>query len=83
MEPGKPGMITIRINGQTDQLAETRTVSALMAARGGDGSRVAVAVNGQVVPRAEWAHTYLADGDEVLVVRPVAGGAPLDEGGQT
>jgi sulfur carrier protein len=77
-------MTTIQLNGQAFQLDGAATVAALMAGRdvlhtpnGGEGAHVAVAVNGKVVPRREWEHTPLRDGDDVLVVRPVAGGAPL------
>ena len=71
-------MVTIQLNGQAYQLDGAATVEALVAAQGGEGSspHVAVAVNGKVVPRGEWQHTPLCDGDDVLVVRPVAGGAP-------
>ena len=76
-------MMTIQLNGQAYQLAGAATVAALVAAQGGvgaycirpEGAHVAVAVNGKVVPRREWEHTPLCDGDDVLVVRPVAGGA--------
>ena len=72
-------MMTIQLNGQAYQLDGAATVATLLAAQGGEAgsSHVAVAVNGKVVPRREWEHTPLRDGDEVLVVRPVAGGAPL------
>jgi sulfur carrier protein len=73
-------MMTIQLNGQGYQLDGAATVAALVAAQGGRGilhtpAHVAVAVNGKVVPRGEWEHTPLRDGDEVLAVRPVAGGA--------
>jgi sulfur carrier protein len=35
---------------------------------------VAVALNGQVVPRAQWAETTLKDGDVIEVVRAFQGG---------
>src|SRR5690606_28889300 len=51
---------------------------------------VAVAVGGEVVPKAEWATTVLADGATVEVVRAAAGGQetyampdPLTIAGQT
>ena len=76
-------MITIQLNGQGYQLDGAATVAALVATQGAlrayarrpEGAHVAVAVNGKIVPRREWEHTPLRDGDDVLVVRPVAGGA--------
>lgn len=35
---------------------------------------VAVAVNGTVVPRRDWAQQALADGDRIEIVKPFAGG---------
>jgi sulfur carrier protein len=35
----------------------------------------AIARNWEVVPRAQWPATVLVDGDEVEIVRAVAGGA--------
>jgi len=75
--------MTIQLNGQAYQLDGAPAVAALVAAQGGEGAHVAVAVNGKIVPRHEWEHTPLHDGDDVLVVRPVAGGAPLLWGDST
>ena len=67
-------MPTISLNGQPVDLAGKETVAALMTEQGGERRGVAVAVNGKVVPRAEWEETRLSEGDEVMVVKPVAGG---------
>jgi len=34
----------------------------------------AVAVNQQIIPRSDWPEHQLADGDQVLLFQPVAGG---------
>lgn len=68
-------MIRLRINGaEADVVA--RTVAELLAARGIDARArfLAVAVNGTVVRRAEWAAAALSAGDEVEIVRPLQGG---------
>lgn len=64
----------ILVNGDAHAVAET--VMALLAAHGiAPGEKgVAVAVNGAVVPRAAWAETPLAAGDEIEIVRPFKGG---------
>ena len=76
-------MITVRLNGRDYQLDAGDTVEALVAAQNGGSTGapghhfgIAVAVNGRVVPRQEWRTTRLANGDDVRLVRPVAGGAP-------
>jgi sulfur carrier protein len=52
------------------QLSLADAVALLTSARSG----VAAAVNGEVVRRAEWPQTLLADGDEVEVVTATQGG---------
>jgi thiamine biosynthesis protein ThiS len=66
------GLIRVRVNGVARELSPDTSVSSLLI---GDTSGAAVARNREVVPRAQWALTFLADGDEVEVVRPVQGGA--------
>lgn len=68
-------MATIRVNGQAEPL-EAASLATLLAARGigPDIPAIAVALNGRVVRRAEWADTPLAAGDELDIVRPFQGG---------
>ena len=68
-------MIRLRINGEETEIA-VATVAELLAARGIDpGARfLAVALNGEVVRRAEWPSQPLAAGDAVEIVRPLQGG---------
>ncbi len=68
----------LSVNGETMEFSEVRTVGDLLvclklgAASG--GPRVAVAVNLDVVPRAELATRALADGDRVEIIHAVGGG---------
>jgi sulfur carrier protein len=66
---------TIRINGQTESLAAA-TIAALLDEKeiGADARGVAVALNGEVVPRAAWPETRLSPGDAVEIVRAYQGG---------
>ena len=64
----------VTLNGVPADLDETATVAGLVATHGGGHRRVAVAVNGQVVPRSRWETTRLAAGDSVEVLVPTAGG---------
>jgi sulfur carrier protein len=67
-------MLTIRLNGAPCALAGA-TVAELVAGQGVTAPRgVAVAVNGQVVPRRAWTEHLLADGDDVELVKPIGGG---------
>jgi sulfur carrier protein len=43
-------------------------------ATGEERDGIAVAVNGAIVPRAEWSTKELQDGDSIEIVRAVQGG---------
>ena len=64
----------IRVNGQPRNIEPGLTVAGLLEALGLGEGRVAVAVNAEVVPRAEHARRLLRDGDAVEVIHAVAGG---------
>jgi sulfur carrier protein len=66
--------VQLTVNGSPAELGEDTTVADLVAARTGSHDRVAVARNGDVVPRSRWADTPLAPGDVVEVLAPTAGG---------
>ena len=65
----------IRVNGEQQALA-TPTLAALLEEKAVDVQQrgIAVALNGQVVPRAEWPTTKLNPGDNVEIVRARQGG---------
>jgi sulfur carrier protein len=64
----------VTVNGAAVELADGVSVAELVRSRSADQRRVAVARNGEVVPRGEWERTPLAEGDSVEVLAPVAGG---------
>ena len=64
----------VTVNGEHVELGDGGTVADLVAARAGGHDRVAVARNGDVVPRSSWERTRLAPGDAVEVLAPTAGG---------
>ena len=68
-------MTRLRLNGEETDL-DAATIAELLAQRGIDpGARfLAVAVNGAVIRRAEWADKPLMSGDQVEIVRPLQGG---------
>jgi thiamine biosynthesis protein ThiS len=66
--------VTIRLNGETVELAGPMTVSALLARLEIDPRRVAVEHNLVVVKRAAYDATTVRDGDEVEIVNFVGGG---------
>jgi sulfur carrier protein len=66
--------VKISVNGQERDVADGLTVSGLLATLGLRERRVAVAVNREVVPRAEHGACVLHDGDRIELVHAVQGG---------
>jgi thiazole synthase len=68
--------MTIELNGEAVEVDDGASVAAAVALAGIERERrgVAVAVDGEVVPRAEWETTRLRDGQSVEVVRAIGGG---------
>lgn len=64
----------LTVNGEPAEVTDGLTVADLVAERAGEQRRVAVAVNGEVVPRGAWASSGLSEGDTVEVLTAVAGG---------
>jgi sulfur carrier protein len=64
----------VTVNGDRVEVDDGATVADLVAARAGGHDRVAVARNGDVVPRSTWAQTPLTAGDTLEVLAPTAGG---------
>jgi glycine oxidase len=73
---GRGVIVIVELNGQTEQLPDDATVADAVKAVGVNGETrgVAVAVDGEVVRRADWVTTPLADRQAIEVVRAVQGG---------
>jgi len=69
--------VRIELNGEQRELASDATlVDAVRASGADEGARgVAVALDGEVVPRGEWTATPLAEGRSVEVLAAMQGGA--------
>jgi sulfur carrier protein len=67
--------MTVCVNGEQRQLAQATTVADVVQSLVEEAERgVAVALDGDVVPRSEWESTTLRDGAHVEVLRAVQGG---------
>jgi sulfur carrier protein len=62
------------INGECRELPAHANVADALTALGAPAGGVAVAVDGEVVPRAEWSTCELLDGARVEVLTAVQGG---------
>jgi sulfur carrier protein len=68
--------LRIVVNGTEQQVPEGLTVAALVEREGGPpGARgLAVAVDGEVVPRGEWEQAELRAGQRVEILAAIQGG---------
>ncbi len=69
--------LTLTLNGQPRRFAMLdagSTVADLVVELGLKGDRIALERNGEIVSRAAWAGTPVADGDRLEVVHFVGGG---------
>ena len=64
----------LKINGDEQQIADVATLADLVAHLAMKADRVAVELNREIVPRANWPATNLKDGDELEIVHFVGGG---------
>ncbi|MDR0334964.1 MAG: sulfur carrier protein ThiS [Methanomassiliicoccaceae archaeon] len=64
----------MRVNGKHTELTGTMTVRGLIVTVGYREDRVAVELNGRIVPRSGYADTVLKDDDSVEIVGFVGGG---------
>lgn len=67
-------MPQIHVNGTPRALASGGTIADLVRAMGLEGKRIAVEVNGEVVPKSRWTTAALAESDRVEIVGAVGGG---------
>lgn len=68
--------MTIELNGERVELGEGASVAAAVAHLGADREQrgLAVAVDGEVVPRSAWTDTRLEPGQRVEIVGAIQGG---------
>lgn len=64
----------ITVNGEVFDLEPGTTVANLIEARGLNSLRVAIELNGAIVPKATFDDTLLHDDDKVEIVHFVGGG---------
>jgi sulfur carrier protein len=66
----------VLVNGETQDLSAGATLASVVESLHGrsDGRGVAIALDGEVVPRAAWEETRLSDGARIEIVVAVQGG---------
>ncbi|HSX85021.1 MAG TPA: sulfur carrier protein ThiS [Cellvibrio sp.] len=67
-------MIQLSLNNTLTQIAENTLLSDAIVAWGFADSKIAVAINGEFVPRSSYNEYRLQAHDEIDIVKPVGGG---------
>ncbi len=77
----------VELNGEPVELQAGISLAAAVEAAGGEPAQrgLAVAVDGEVVPRSEWDRATVSEGQRIEVVAAIQGGGPseLELGGRT
>jgi sulfur carrier protein len=66
--------ILIQVNGESRETAAGTTVLELLAQLGLNAGRVAIEYNLQILSKAKWQETRVANGDKLEIVQFVGGG---------
>lgn len=66
--------IQIQVNGEQKHFAAGATVPQLLELLGLNPARVAIEYNLQILPKAKWNETRIAEGDRFEIVQFVGGG---------
>ncbi len=64
----------ILLNGEPRAIAAHTTIAQLLQSEGLGERRVAVEVNGEIVPRGRHGERVLAEGDRIEIVHALGGG---------
>ena len=64
----------IKVNGESIENLNHKTVAEYLAESGYDIKRVAVELNGDILPKSQYEYTLLQEGDCVEIVSFVGGG---------
>ena len=67
-------MISIFVNGKTEQVTRQETIETLLLGLSLRHDRVAIELNGEILPTEQYAGQLLKEGDEVEIVTFVGGG---------
>lgn len=66
--------IELSVNNENKSLVDNTLLSDAMQQWGYGDSKVAVAINGEFVPRSTYTERKLLNGDQIDIVKPVGGG---------
>ncbi len=67
-------MISITVNGDKLKIEEDSTIEILLELLNITPARLAIEINGEVIPRSEILEKVLQDGDILEIVKAIGGG---------
>ena len=62
------------VNGQEKSCSDSLTLYSLLIKLEQANKRIAVEVNGEIVPRSDFENKLVVDGDEIEIINAVGGG---------
>ena len=67
-------MLDVIVNGESRALTEPVSVSQLIQDMDLQGKRIAIEINGEIVPASQYASVQLSNGDNIEIVGAIGGG---------
>ena len=67
-------MINISLNNEQKKIPENTSLSDALVKWGFGETKIAVAINGEFVPRSTYGERLLQENDQLDIVKPVGGG---------
>lgn len=66
--------MNIIVNGKTVDVQSSATLNDLAVMNSLPDKGIAMAVNGEMVPRGNWCTTTLTENDDIIIIKAVCGG---------
>jgi len=67
-------MLTVTVNATGHQVESGSVLEQLLAQLGMGGGRIAVEINGEIVPRSQFGSYAIEEGDKIEIVQAIGGG---------
>ena len=67
-------MITVNVNNQNHSFKEPVRLHELLKLLNIPPSGIAIAINNEIISKPQWEHTFLEEGNNVLVIHATQGG---------
>jgi len=62
------------LNGEENNINNNLTAQQLLSAMGYQNKRIALEINGQVIPKSEYSNKIIVENDKIEVISAIGGG---------